>query len=544
MRTVGVLASLLVLASVVSAQEGDGLTEEADEAVLENELADRDLPQVASARWRLKGPGPTADRLNLYQRLTWQRADGLEICLLTERDPGEPGWADFSAGYATLTPAERPLSVTLGDLRPGWASGLVFGRAAGPGGALLAHPSRDGEVVGYRSSGENQALRGMALRWQLRRLRAALIAGQARRDARLDVAGQATSLPESGYHVTATERDGEDKLAVKVAGGRIAVDLGGWRAGMSLQNLRFSRRVDLRRPGRVPWAFHGTTVSLAAVDLDGRAGPLELRAETALSGRGWAGVAGARLRLRSVRGRVLVRRYDPEYYSPFGGAVSRAGMANEEGLLLALEGRGWTLFADRYHRPRRTYYYPEPATLEARGASVERRLPRGVRLQVRYQEEHQPRWQSGQAVAEHGRRLVLDLERGRGRGSLARVRLRVAARRVGLEDVPARNGALAALLWQGIWPGVTVALHGTRYRTDGYAARLYEAEYDLPGAVSIRPLYENGWRVYGLVTAARGPVSVSLRYRLQVDRERQQYLGLQLELQSGRPAKSRGRGAS
>ena len=34
--------------------------------------------------------------------------------------------------------------------------------------------------------------------------------------------------------------------------------------------------------------------------------------------------------------------------------------------------------------------------------------------------------------------------------------------------------------------------------------RIYEFEPDLPGAVSIRPLYGNGWRVNGLVRLERG----------------------------------------
>jgi len=63
--------------------------------------------------------------------------------------------------------------------------------------------------------------------------------------------------------------------------------------------------------------------------------------------------------------------------------------------------------------------------------------------------------------------------------------------------------------------------------------RIYEFEPDLPGAVSIRPLYGNGWRVNGLVRLERGVWELSGRYRYQRDRRRRHYGGIQVDLRFG-----------
>ena len=77
------------------------------------------------------------------------------------------------------------------------------------------------------------------------------------------------------------------------------------------------------------------------------------------------------------------------------------------------------------------------------------------------------------------------------------------------------------------------SLQATRYRTGGYAARIYEYERDLPGSVSIRPLYGDGWRVCALgglrLDGPLGPLWIWLRGRLQA-RPLKRQAGVQVEL--------------
>ena len=155
-------------------------------------------------------------------------------------------------------------------------------------------------------------------------------------------------------------------------------------------------------------------------------------------------------------------------------------------------------------------------------------------LQTRYQAERQPRLVSGSVLSERAWRLAVDLEKGGRPNPVRRVRLRAAHGAVATEPGAANTGTLLSLLLQASRPGVVTVVHVTGYRTDGFAGRLYEAEYDLPGTASIRPLYGQGVRAYALLTARLGPASLSFRYRWQRDTVTRRYLGGQVDLTGGR----------
>ena len=74
--------------------------------------------------------------------------------------------------------------------------------------------------------------------------------------------------------------------------------------------------------------------------------------------------------------------------------------------------------------------------------------------------------------------------------------------------------------------------HLSRFRVDSWDARIYEFEYDLPGAVSVRALNGKGWRAYGLLEFGKAPVAASFRYRFERRRGREDghLAGFQLDL--------------
>ena len=95
----------------------------------------------------------------------------------------EGEWRDFSGFYYRVK--GRKGEVVVGDLRPGFGAGVVFGRR-GRGGVNAALPLDDSSKLGYRSSGENAALRGVAWRFGKGKWEGVLLGGKARRDGRLD----------------------------------------------------------------------------------------------------------------------------------------------------------------------------------------------------------------------------------------------------------------------------------------------------------------------------------------------------------------------
>jgi len=481
MRTWCYVGVLVWLYTAAGAREPESFADAEDETSLESESADSESPQRLYLRWRVRGKQIDIDQLQFYQRLEWRPAEGREFFLLTERDPGERRWADFVAWY--LRWERAPLQVVVGDLRPGFGAGLVFGRGSGRNSVQTARLRRDSERLGYRSSGENQSLRGAVLRYRMGRFTGVVLGGRARWDARMDGEGRVTSLPETGLHVSETEEAGRRLLSVWVGGGRLRCAAPRWSGGLSFQETRFDRRVDLRHPGKTPWAFRGREQRLWGMDVRAGLGKVEGAGEAARDGRGhWAGAGSVRVDLGGARLGGLVRHYDPGFHSFFGDAPRAAGMQNEQGYLLVLEGRGWRVFADQYRRPQPSYFNPLPAVAAVWGGSLGFRPDRGWRVQVLLQDEERTRWRGGTGSVERSRKGRLDLEFRQRRGARARVRLRLEGRHLRESVKGEEAGGLVSLLWQGRWNAGRFVLHLTRFLTASYHTRIYR---DLLSSIAI-----------------------------------------------------------
>ena len=405
----------------------------------------------------------------------------------------------------------------------------------------MPRPRRDSRAAGYRSSAENHSLRGLSLRRRGPGFEAAASAGAIRFDARVDDTGRVTSLPQSGYHVSPAERRNADRLGGRVGVLRLRRERGRFSIGTTLLKVRFSRFVDLRRPGRVEYAFHGRGQSTAGLDLAWRARRFQSFGEVALKDRGHLGwVGGLRLSARRLTAGVLLRAYDPGYHAFFGGAPGAGGMKNERGILvmIAHRGTGLRFYGDRYRRPQRTYFYPMASEHTLFGAelslarplkSLRSRGPQGLRPalarlaawnpKLSLRQRLKPVWKQGEATTAKSRKVRFDLQRkGDGRLQMLRLRLESGRVRTGAQSDRASNASVSARLRLG---ELRCSGHLSRFRIDSWDARIYEFEYDLPGAVSIRALNGEGWRAYGLLELEKAPVAASLRYRFERRRGRE-----------------------
>ena len=516
----GILAAVLLSAAAGSGEPAPFLEGE-EVGVLESSLADRPGAQRWALRWRLQGASLRPRRMRVYQRLEWQWGPGREVYLITEKDPGESRLADFAAFYLQWKSVSRPLELVAGDLRPGFAQGMVFSRGRDRGGIPSLGLRGDSARIGHRSSAEDQTLRGVALRYRRKCFAGVVLGGQMRLDARVDENGRVTSLPESGLHVTEREREGRALLRGRLLGARLRYLTEWLQAGMVMQALSFGRVLDLRRPQRTPWAFHGRVQQLWALDAQISAGPGRGFVEIARDRRGhWGLLSGMRIGLGQLRTGALLRVYAPGFHSFYGGSPSAVDMRNERGYQLTLAGRRgfwrWRLYLDQFRRPQPGYFSPLPRVSEVWGLELGSRLRRGWRWRAVYQQRLWP------SSAARGRRTRIELDQG------TRLRLRLEGR--WLKDGTEERGSMASVRWKERWESWRCVFHFSRFRTASYGTRVYEFEYDLPGAVSIRPLYGSGWRFYTVVGVEWGGWQFGGRYRLQRASGTRHYGGLQLDL--------------
>ena len=348
---------VLILVGPVWA-EGD-LGEE-DAGYLEQRLDDLGGLDAAAVRWRVRGAEAARERWQLYQRVEVAPVSGQAFFGLAERDPGESGWSDFRTFYYAVQRQRSEWIV--GDLRPGTGAGLVFGRNR-RGTIAPRMPAGGSRRLGYRSSGENHALRGAAWRYEGRAWSGMLLGGWAHRDGRLDEQGQVRSLPESGYHVTATEVAGRDLLGIRAGGGRLHWRGEHWQWGTTLLALDFSHHIDLRRNGRTPWGFVGDEQRMGAVDVRvdwdrGRAALAVAGDGLRALGDGW-GTASAAWRSAAEDAGPLLCAGVPQLLwrgSRDFGHAKRTGVAS-----LRSVGVSWRGYVDVYRRPARSYFIPVPA---------------------------------------------------------------------------------------------------------------------------------------------------------------------------------------
>ena len=549
----------MLLLAVAASHAGDKrptFPDDATAAADDEDGADRGRRPLAL---RLRVSGPSADYRGgkLYQRLEWRPALKWRLYLLTEKDPGESRWNDFSALYAErLGPSGFDLIA--GDLRPGFGQGLLFSRSQVRHATTLPSIRRDSARLGHRSSAENASLRGAALRWTRGDLQTVVLAGVARRDARFDEDGRVTSLPEGGLHVTSLERAGEDGLRSLVLGARLRQMRQSSSFGLTAQALRYDHLVDLRRVDRVSHTFTGQAQHMVAADvtLTHRGGASF--GEVAVDGAGtWACIAGVRTKLGRARVAGSWRSFSPGFHSPFGGQPSGRG-TNESGILVVAEGRSslgrWRGYSNQLRRSQPTYSNPLSTTREEWGADITRAAGSAVRITFAGQRRRVTRWSRdvGPFLERSSRgRMQMQLAiKSSGRSWLrGNARVRLETRRVRSTDgddgpcptpgecPPGRDdrGLLLSASWRSSASTVRHTLHVSRFVTDAYAARIYEFEHDVPGTVSVRPLSGNGWRAYGLVRWRRKQTELTLRYRLQIDRRTgriNQLASMQLDISS------------
>ena len=476
----------------------------------------------------------------LYQRLEWRSERGREAYLLVEKDPGEGRWADFAAFYLQWQSSFKPLQILLGDMRPGFGQGLVFGRSGKGRNSVSPTLKNDSKSVAFRSKGENEALRGLILRYRGGRIEGAILGGLAARDARLDEQGNAISLRPGGIHVSASELAGRKRLQAWSCGLRLRYLAPHWRGGASLLGIRFNRWVDLRRPGKTPWAFRGRRQCLGGVDFQWSAGAVKSALEIARDRRAnWGGIVTIRIALGKVRLRGLGRYYAPGFHSFFGAAASAAGMQNESGCLLAIEGRvghqQWRLQLDQYALLQPSYTMPIPGATQVWSFATERKLLPSWHLQLLYEERTRPRWRAGERVFEHRGRGRLGVEFRDRDGIQARLRLEGCHLRRG--DGVEERGGLLSLLWQRRRQSSSYTFHLSRFLSHSYRSRIYEFEYHLPGTMSIRPLYGDGWRLYAMGGVQWRGLKIVARYRHERSQLRGGALhniGLQVDFQIAR----------
>jgi len=500
------------------------------------------LSLVLKERLRVKQKGRLQGEqlphtLAFYQRLGLSVADRYELGLLVEKDPGETDLADFSAGYLQLKRIGGIDQVVLGDFRPGFAQGLVFSRWSFSISDPRSLKTKDSRSVGYRSSVENGALRGLFLRKSFRGIQWALFFSQARFDASVNKDGTAKTLLASGYHRTASEKAKKDLLSERLVGGRICYDARkNLKLGTSFSLSSFVppfHNYDLERKRH---AFTGSQNSVCGLDWDITWSNLNLYGEAALCrGGGKAAVLGTTSEIRGVKLSVLVRSYSRDFHSFHGSAFSASGkLYNETGLSASLlysptESTDLLAYVDQYRHPYRRYYEPVPTRGDKWGLVVAHDFSHRVELLLNLRSKYSQRGK--EALGRRNSRIRLDASWSPDRRW--RLRARTEAVLLNFENSHRQQGISAFFDFRiNPFRYSTICGRLTTFKTDSYDSRIYEFETDHQGAAFCRFVYGKGVKWYLFVAQKIGQGKLSAKYRwLKTQKGKRCEFSLQFDLQ-------------
>lgn len=285
-----------------------------------------------------------------YNRVQAFLSENFAFSALTEKDVGEPNWADFYSASFQVRDLYNLRALVVGDYNLSFGQGLAInvGRAffKSAEAVTTVRVSRN-PVRLYASTFEQNFFRGAASELKFGDLTTVLFHSNNRLSAtRNDSAF--TSIDFSGLHRTETELARKNSVAQTTYGAHAAYAFGTSRAffkfGATLYESEFSLPYQPAPTIANAFRFNGSRITVAAANWDFALYDFALFGEVARSIQQEAtsfivGIEGAfDKRLKTA---LLWRKYSQAFYSPYANAFAERGSQarNEEGVYLGVQMR-------------------------------------------------------------------------------------------------------------------------------------------------------------------------------------------------------------
>ncbi|HCA78249.1 MAG TPA: hypothetical protein DEP53_00800 [Bacteroidetes bacterium] len=436
----------------------------------------------------------------------------MELGILTEKDPGEPHYADFISAHAHVILPSSGIRFILGDFGVDAAHGEVFsssGSYARRSDALAFGGLTKEGVRPSLASESSENGRGAALSWSRDRISVSLFFSSRRRDATLDSSGAVTSWDADGYHRTEREQSSGDQVRENTLGARARMRLAeSLNCGVSWYTLKFNR--DVLRPE--PEKLRGSETYAAGFDLAYTAGASSLSAEfSQRMGKAQSCVvAFSWSPERSFTASLLVKARGSDGGGSLDLGIGRSSVdtKNDFGVTWAVRFRPATWLRisasyDQFQIPEYSSTNVLPSSGSEMILNAECRPTKSIGLELRYREKVKPAFEVLPTGGGLDRRVDGLTKQIQARASLTlNVLNSVRSRsRLELSDVRPRFGAKmdrGFMMYHecsfDVLPALSISVRGIAFETTSYESRIYEFEEDLPGAFQSPALYGRGFR--------------------------------------------------
>ncbi len=480
-------------------------------------------------------PRYAGDPNQLYVRFRHRRGTKLSYGLTLEKDPGErlftastpPGF-DFTSLHAyfrDLSPTVKYLA--LGDYAISLGQGLVMHSGFGRGkSAFVTQIKRGGRTIRpYTSVSESTYLRGVAttLQWQPWQL--TLFASQAQRDANVSVDSLGpsetnqhfTSLPLSGLHRTAAEREDKGAVRQRVAGGQIAFRRRGLDVGLNLLYNHFDQPFQRAPLPYNRFHFAGRELLNLSLNYTYLYKNFHFFGETAASDNGaFATVHGLLLSLsRYVDLALHYRNISQAYHAIQANPFLESSQAiNERGFYLGLKVKlnptyWFSIYADRWRHPWLRFSVDAPSLGQEYFIRITHYQKRKLLAYLQYRHERKGinRREEGDKHnrIRHREKNHLRMHINHQISPQLELRHRLEWSWVMEGHGPSDLGFMIYqdVIFKSLSSPLSFTARVAYFDTDSYDARIYAYENDILSSFSIPAYFRQGMRYY-----------LNIRYRL------------------------------
>jgi len=214
---------------------------------------------------------------------------------------------------------------------------------------------------------------------------------------------------------------------------------------------------------------------------------------------------------------VSCHYFDPRFQNPHSHSFGISQINNDQGIYLGLKGKitpstKISFYYDLFRKPWRTYYIPVPTNGDDFFVQLEQKLfpTLAVTIKTRFrtkeivEKRENPSGLKRNILVEESHHLYrLNLMFN----PFSQIRLKTRLEMVDIA-IPEVSGEIAFpssremgfLFYQNIrirlFRHLTFSARWIKFNTNSYSSRIYEFEDDLPGVLTIRPLYKKGTRWY------------------------------------------------
>jgi len=513
-------------------------------------LATKGIPFWIPLEGRARMVGETSARkfrdAHFYTRAISRPSQRIELSYITDKDEGESSFGDFQAGYVTVRSEALLSSVSAGDLSAEFGQGLVLWAPTGfyRGYETVSQTNRGGTGVhGYRSSLENGALRGAHAKLKGKALSFEALFSRSKLDAYLNDDGTVRGLAETGYHREDWELRGKDALTEEMFAFHAEAE---YAKNFSLQGTFYTANYEppfSSKEESGSYSFTGKRASVGGVSGSLSLGQADIFGEAALMDGGRkAVVIGWVSDMHGIEIASVFRSYDRDFYNMRASSFSGGNPWNEKGVYVGLQGRFGKYklsgYLDGTQHPRPTGAASCPTSGYETAGSIEQDLGSGITLRVKGKLSKNdssvidPSDPYGKISSVSSRETIhTDVSWTPGRSVSMKLRF---------STVRADKNEKGSLVFAGFnySPEGLLTLRGRviYFDTSSYGSRIYEYEDDLPGRMTLMPLWDEGVRWY-LVLGVRGKrlgaeakfSQTHMTGTAQADDDENSELGLQLD---------------